>query len=114
MELIVSYLYNGDCLVVMFKFVFEFVDCIVMDLFYFVNFCDCSGCLIVNDVNGDWLVLVFVEMFCVLKCDVVCILFYGWNKVDLFFDVWKVVGFCVVGYFVFMKFYVFKVGLVKY
>lgn len=114
MELTVSYLYNGDCLVAMPKLAPESVDCIVTDPPYLVNFRDRSGRSIANDVNGDWLAPAFAEMFRVLKRDAVCISFYGWNKVDLFFDAWKAAGFRVAGHFVFTKSYASKAGLVKY
>ena len=109
-----SYLYNGDCLVAMPKLAPESVDCIVTDPPYLVNFRDRSGRSIANDVNGDWLAPAFAEMFRVLKRDAVCISFYGWNKVDLFFDAWKAAGFRVAGHFVFTKSYASKAGLVKY
>ncbi|KML57091.1 DNA methyltransferase (plasmid) [Burkholderia cenocepacia] len=109
-----SYLYNGDCLVAMPKLAPESVDCIVTDPPYLVNFRDRSGRSIANDVNGDWLAPAFAEMFRVLKRDAVCISFYGWNKVDLFFDAWKAAGFRVCGHIVFTKNYASKAGLVRY
>lgn len=109
-----SYLYNGDCLVALPKLDPESVDCIVTDPPYLVNFKDRSGRSIANDVNSDWLAPAFAQMFRVLKRDSVCISFYGWNKVDLFFDAWKKAGFRVCGHFVFTKSYASKAGLVKY
>ncbi|KVU29302.1 DNA methyltransferase [Burkholderia ubonensis] len=109
-----SFLFNGDCLVAMPRLASESVDCIVTDPPYLVNFRDRSGRSIANDVNDDWLAPAFAEMFRVLKRDAVCISFYGWNKVDLFFHAWKAAGFRVGGHFVFTKAYASKAGLVKY
>ena len=44
-------------------------------------------------------------MFRLLKPGSLALSFYGWNRVDLFFDAWKAAGFSVVGHLVFRKRY---------
>lgn len=109
-----SQLFHGDCLVAMPQLDRESVDFILTDPPYLVNFRDRSGRSIANDVDGHWLMPAFAEMYRVLKRDSLCISFYGWNKVDQFYEAWKAAGFRVVGHLVFPKTYASKTGLVKY
>lgn len=109
-----SLLYHGDCLVALPRLATESVDLCLTDPPYIVNFRDRQGRSIANDGNSDWLAPAFAEIYRVLRRDAVCISFYGWNKVDLFFDAWKKAGFRVCGHFVFTKSYASKAGLVKY
>jgi site-specific DNA-methyltransferase (adenine-specific) len=75
---------------------------------------DRSGRSIANDSRADWLEPAFVQIHRVLKRDALCVSFYGWNKVDLFFRAWKSAGFRVVGHIVFAKHYASKTAFVKY
>lgn len=59
------------------------------------------GRAVANDDNSRWLRPAFNQMHRVLKPGGFCVSFYGWNKVDLFMDAWRLAGFRVVGHLVF-------------
>ncbi|QKM57685.1 DNA methyltransferase [Burkholderia glumae] len=109
-----SLLFRGDCLVALPQLARESVDCVITDPPYLVNFRDRSGRSIANDVTDEWLDPAFAEIYRVLKRDTVCVSFYGWNKVDRFFQAWKRAGFRVCGHLIFTKTYGSKSGMVKY
>ncbi|QCP55140.1 DNA methylase [Trinickia violacea] len=109
-----SYLFNGDCLDILPQIPDDIVDFVLTDPPYLVNYRDRSGRSIANDANADWLVPAFAEIYRVLRDDALCVSFYGWNRVDLFFDAWKRAGFRVVGHLVFAKSYASKARFVKY
>jgi site-specific DNA-methyltransferase (adenine-specific) len=50
----------------------------------------------------------------VLKQDRVAIMFYGWTKIDAFFEAWRGAGFQPVGHIVFRKSYSSKSRLLRY
>src|SRR3546814_13283722 len=50
----------------------------------------------------------------VLKDGGLCVSFYGWNKIDLFFEAWKAAGFRVVGHIVFRKGYASSERFLRY
>jgi DNA modification methylase len=50
----------------------------------------------------------------VLKHDRVAIMFYGWTRVDAFFEAWRNAGFQPVGHIVFRKTYSSKSRFLKY
>jgi site-specific DNA-methyltransferase (adenine-specific) len=54
-----------------------------------VNYRDRSGRSIQNDANADWLKPAMREAYRVLKPNRVAVMFYGWTKVDAFFEAWK-------------------------
>jgi site-specific DNA-methyltransferase (adenine-specific) len=70
-----------------------------------VNYRDRSGRSIQNDAKADWLKPAMREAYRVLKQNRVAVMFYGWTKVDAFFDAWKSAGFQPVGHIVFRKTY---------
>ena len=96
---------HGDCVQVMRDLPSESVDFVLTDPPYLVRYRDRSGRTIANDDRADWLKPAFTEMFRLLKPGSLALSFYGWNKVDLFFDAWKTAGFDVVGHLVFRKRY---------
>lgn len=96
-------LIHGDCLDIMPQLQTESVDFILTDPPYLVNYRDRSGRSIHGDRNGDWLNPSFRELFRVLKNDSFAISFYGWNRIDQFFNAWNSSGFRAVGHFVFPK-----------
>src|SRR5271156_4303214 len=96
---------HGDCIQVMRQMPANSVDFILTDPPYLVNYRDRSGRSIQNDANADWLKPAMNEAYRVLKQDRVAIMFYGWTKVDAFFDAWKSAGFQPVGHIVFRKSY---------
>lgn len=96
---------QGDCIQVMREMPANSVDFILTDPPYLVNYRDRDGRTIQNDANADWLKPAMQEAYRVLKKDRVAVMFYGWTKVDAFFDAWKAAGFQPVGHLVFRKTY---------
>jgi len=96
---------HGDCVGVMRKLPEESVDFVLTDPPYGVRYKDRSGRTIPNDDRLDWLTPAFAEMYRLLKPGSLALSFYGWNRVDHFFDSWKAAGFTVVGHLVFRKRY---------
>lgn len=90
------------------------VNLILTDPPYLVNYSDRSGRTIENDKNGDWLPTAFKEMYRVLDQNKFCVSFYGWHKIDLFFDAWKEAGFRAVGHLTFPKRYTSKTRCLRY
>jgi DNA modification methylase len=105
---------HGDCIQVMHEMPANSVDFILTDPPYLVNYRDRDGRTIQNDANADWLKPAMREAYRVLKQDRVAIMFYGWTKVDVFFDAWKEAGFQPVGHLVFRKTYSSKARFLSY
>ncbi len=109
-----SRLILGDCVDVLPTFPDQCVDLVLTDPPYLVNFKDRSGRTIKNDQQDHWLEPAFVHLYRVLREDSFCISFYGWNKVDRFFNAWKRAGFKAVGHIVFAKPYHSSARFLKY
>jgi DNA modification methylase len=107
-------LLRGDCISVMQSWESNSVQFILTDPPYLVSYRDRLGRSIENDKQGDWLPTAFKEMYRVLEQNRFCISFYGWHKVDLFFDAWKKAGFRVIGHLTFPKRYTSKTQYVRY
>jgi DNA modification methylase len=105
---------QGNCIDVMRQMPANSVDFILTDPPYLVSYRDRSGRTIQNDANADWLRPAMREAYRVLKQDRVAIMFYGWTKVDAFFDAWKGAGFQPVGHLVFRKTYSSKARFLSY
>jgi site-specific DNA-methyltransferase (adenine-specific) len=105
---------QGNCIDVMRQMPANSVDFILTDPPYLVNYRDRSGRTIQNDANADWLKPAMREAYRVLKQDKVAIMFYGWTKVDAFFDAWKAAGFQPIGHLVFRKTYSSKSRFLSY
>jgi site-specific DNA-methyltransferase (adenine-specific) len=105
---------HGDCIEVMRRMPANSVDFVLTDPPYLVNYRDRSGRSIENDSNAAWLKPAMKEAYRVLKQDRVAIMFYGWTKIDLFFDAWKEAGFQPVGHIVFRKSYSSKSRFFRY
>lgn len=105
---------QGDCIRLMQSFPANSVNLILTDPPYLVNYSDRSGRTIENDKNGDWLPTAFKEMYRVLDQNKFCVSFYGWHKIDLFFDAWKEAGFRAVGHLTFPKRYTSKTRYLRY
>jgi DNA modification methylase len=105
---------QGNCIDVMRQMHANSVDFILTDPPYLVNYRDRDGRTIQNDANADWLRPAMREAHRVLKQDRVAIMFYGWTKVDAFFDAWKAAGFRPVGHLVFRKTYSSKSRFLSY
>ncbi len=83
---------HGDCIQVMREMPANSVDFILTGSPYLVNYRDRDRRTIQNDTNADWLKPAMREAYRVLKQDRVAIMFYGWTKIDVFFDAWKTAG----------------------
>jgi site-specific DNA-methyltransferase (adenine-specific) len=105
---------HGDCIEKMREMPANSVDFILTDPPYLVNYCDRDGRTIQNDAKADWLKPAMREAYRVLKQDRVAVMFYGWTKVDMFFDAWKEAGFQPVGHIVFRKTYSSKARFLSY
>lgn len=105
---------HGDCIEKMRQMPANSVDFILTDPPYLVNYRDRDGRTIQNDANDDWLKPAMAQAYRVLKQDRVAIMFYGWTKVDAFFDAWKDAGFQPVGHIVFRKSYSSKSRFLRY
>jgi len=105
---------HGDCVEVMRRLPSESVDFILTDPPYLVRYRSRDGRTVANDDNARWLKPSFAEMSRLLKPDSLAVSFYGWNRVDLFFDAWKAAGFQVVGHVVFRKRYASSARFFQY
>ena len=113
-QLPVNTILHGDCIQVMRELPANSADFILTDPPYLVNFRDRDGRTIQNDVNADWLKPAMAEAYRVLKQNRLMLCFYGWTKVDMFFDAWKDAGFQPVGHVVFRKNYGSKSRFLSY
>jgi DNA modification methylase len=84
---------QGDCIDAMRKMPANSIDFILTDPPYLVNYQDRDGRTIQNDANADWLKPAMAEAYRVLKQNRLAVMFYGWTKVDAFFDAWRAAGF---------------------
>jgi len=105
---------QGDCIEVMREMPANSVDFILTDPPYLVNYRDRNGRTIPNDAKADWLKPSMLEAYRVLKPNRVAVMFYGWPRVDTFFDAWRAVGFQPVGHMVFRKTYSSKSRFFNY
>jgi DNA modification methylase len=105
---------QGNCIQVMAQMPANSVDLILTDPPYLVNYRDRDGRTIQNDVDDNWLKPAMAEAYRVLKQNRVAVMFYGWTKVDAFFDAWKAAGFQPVGHLVFRKTYSSKSRFLRY
>lgn len=96
---------HGDCIEAMRQMPSNSADFILTDPPYLVNYRDRDGRTIPNDAKDDWLRPAMREAYRVLKQNRVAVMFYGWTKVDMFFNAWKDAGFQPVGHIVFRKDY---------
>lgn len=110
----VNTLYLGDCIDVMGRMPSGSIDFILTDPPYLARYTDRSGRSIRNDDQNAWLKPAYAQMFRVLKRDAFAVSFYGWPKVDRFFEAWKAAGFRVGGHIVFRKSYASKSAFLQY
>ncbi len=105
---------HGDCIDVMKQMPANSADFILTDPPYLVNYRDRDGRTIQNDSDDRWLKPAMAQAYRVLKQDRVAIMFYGWTKIDAFFEAWRSVGFQPVGHIVFRKSYGSKSRFLRY
>lgn len=107
-------IHQGDCIAVMKQMPANSVDFVLTDPPYLVNYRDRTGRSIQNDVDDNWLKPAMSEAYRVLKQDRVAVMFYGWTKIDKFFEAWLSAGFQPVGHIVFRKSYSSKSRFLRY
>jgi DNA modification methylase len=90
------------------------IDFVLTDPPYLVNYRDRTGRTIQNDADDTWLKPAMVEAYRVLKQNRVAIMFYGWTRIDAFFEAWRSAGFQPVGHIVFHKSYSSKSRFLRY
>jgi DNA modification methylase len=104
---------EGDCTQLLKTLPTESVDLVVTDPPYFVRYRDRMGRTIANDAHPASVVGAFVDLYRVLKPNTFCISFYGWNRVDALFRVWRRAGFRPVGHLVWHKGYASSTGYLR-
>jgi DNA modification methylase len=107
-------IHHGDCIEIMQQMPANSVDFILTDPPYLVNYRDRTGRTIHNDVDESWLKPAMAQAYRVLKQDRVAVMFYGWTKIDKFFESWLGAGFQPVGHIVFRKSYSSKSRFLRY
>jgi site-specific DNA-methyltransferase (adenine-specific) len=113
-QLPVNEILHGNCIEKMREMPANSIDFILTDPPYLVNYRDRDDRTIQNDAKSDWLKPAMREAYRVLKMNRVAVMFYGWTKVDVFFDAWKDAGFQPVGHIVFRKTYSSKARFLSY
>lgn len=104
----------GDCLTVLPTLADRSVDLVLTEPPYLVNYQDRTGRWVINDGNDEWLMPAFRQIHRVLRNNTLCIYFYGWNRVDRFFQAWRAAGFQPVGHLVFAKSYASRTRFLSY
>lgn len=107
-------IHHGDCVEFMRKLPAGSIDFVLTDPPYLVNYHDRTGRTIPNDHASDWIRPAMAEAYRVLKQDRVAVMFYGWTKVDKFFEAWLAAGFRPIGHIVFRKTYSSKSRFLRY
>jgi site-specific DNA-methyltransferase (adenine-specific) len=110
----INRIHHGDCIEIMKQMPANSVDFILTDPPYLVNYRDRIGRTIQNDVDESWLKPAMAQAYRVLKQDRVAVMFYGWTKIDRFFEAWLSAGFQPVGHIVFRKSYSSKSRFLRY
>lgn len=110
----INQILHGDCIDMMHQMPANSVDFILTDPPYLVNYRDRNGRSIQNDADDAWLKPAMAEAYRVLKQNRVAVMFYGWTKVDAFFEAWRSAGFQPVGHIVFRKSYSSKSRFLRY
>src|SRR4026209_1664383 len=96
---------HGDCTEVLKTLPDQSVDFVLTDPPYGVRYKDRTGRTIANDDTLANVLRAFPDLYRVLKDDSLCVCFYGWTRVDDFFDAWRTAGFRPIGHIVWHKTY---------
>ncbi len=104
---------HGDCTSILPTLPAESIDLVVTDPPYGVRYRDRHGRTIANDGQIDAILGAFNDLYRVLRPDTLCICFYGWNRVDAFFEAWRDAGFAPVGHIVWHKGYASSTRFLK-
>jgi DNA modification methylase len=103
--MIANRIIQGDCTRILPTIAEESVDLILTDPPYGVRYRDRNGRSIANDDDLTVVLGAFPELYRVLKPDSLCVCFYGWNRIDEFFEAWTAAGLRPVGHIVWHKGY---------
>ena len=95
----------GNCIGAMGRLPAQSVDFILTDPPYLARYKDRAGRTVRNDDQDDWLKPAYTGMYRARKPNAFAVSFYGWPKVDRFFEAWKEAGFTIGGHIVFRKRY---------
>lgn len=101
---------RGDCRQVLPQLPAASVDLVLTDPPYLVNYRARDGRTVAGDVDDEWLLPSFREVYRVLKANRFCVSFYGWNRADDFLSAWRAAGFRPVGHLVWVKPYASRRG----
>ena len=104
---------QGDCTAVLRSLSDRIVDFFVTDPPYLLNYRDRAGRAVLIDDCPERVLSCVPELFRVMKQDTLCVCFYGWSRIDAFFDAWTTAGFRPVGHIVWCKDYVSRYGLLQ-
>ena len=104
----------GDCVNELAKLPPASVDFVLTDPPYGARYRPRDGRSVTGDDRTDSLKPAFREIYRVLKPDSFCVSFYGWHKVDVFFEAWRGAGFQPVGHLVWPKQYPSSARFLQY
>jgi adenine-specific DNA-methyltransferase len=104
----------GDCAEEMARIPSGTIDLVVTDPPYIAKYTDRSERRVLNDDNWHWMAPCFSQIYRVLKQNSYCVSFYGWQHIDKFMTVWKLLGLRPVAHLVWQKRYPSKCGIVAY
>lgn len=110
----VNQIIQGDCKRVLRQLPNSCVDLIVTDPPYGVCYQDSLCRTIANDDDPSRVLGAFTDLYRILKQDSLCISFYGWSQVDVFFRAWRQAGFRPVGHIVWAKNYASSTRYLRY
>jgi DNA modification methylase len=105
---------HGDCVELMRGMPGGYVDFILTDPPYLVDYRSRDGRRIRNDADEAWVKPAFVQTYRVLRWKRFCVCFYGWSKADRFISAWRAAGFHIVGHLVFRKSYASRTRFLRY
>lgn len=105
---------QGDCAETLKSIPAGSAGLVVTDPPYLVNYRDRAGRSIANDDSSGAFLECFTDVYRVLAPDSFCVCFYGWNKVDAFFNAWTKAGFRPAGHIVWRKNYASSTGHLNY
>ena len=109
----INQILQGDCTQILKTLPERSIDLVVTDPPYGVRYRDRSGRTIANDADLSNILGAFHDLHRVLKPDSICVSFYGWNRIDAFFEAWTEAGFRPVGHLVWNKEYASRSGYLQ-
>lgn len=104
---------QGNCTEILKTLPSASADLVLTDPPYFVRYRDRDGRTIANDTDPASVLGAFDDVYRILKPNRFCVCFYGWSKVNAFFDAWTRAGFKPVGHIVWRKNYASNTGFLK-